>query len=83
MDCHCVREAMFRATDNELEPELLAPFREHLSFCPECAHHFGYLNRLLCMVRQRCLRLSAPAQLRVRIVSSFPHRHGRLWEATD
>lgn len=74
MDCHRVREAMYRATDNELEPDQLAPFREHLRLCPECDHHYLYVTRLLCLVRERCLRLNAPARLKVRILTSFPHR---------
>ena len=54
MNCHRVREAMFLVTDNELEPELLAPFREHLSFCPACASHFHYLEKLVWLIRERC-----------------------------
>jgi mycothiol system anti-sigma-R factor len=76
MNCHRVREAMFLVTDNELEPELLAPFREHLSFCPACASHFHYLEKLVCLIRQRCSRVSAPSRVKVRILSSFPHRGG-------
>ena len=83
MDCHRVREAMFKATDNELEAEFLAPFREHLSFCPECAHEFTYLGRLVATIRQRCCRYAAPSQLRVRIIASFPHRGGVFQEVTE
>jgi anti-sigma factor (TIGR02949 family) len=74
MECHRVREVMFRATDNELEPELQGPFREHLRLCPECAHHYCYVTKLIGLIRERCGRLPAPSRLKVRILSSFPHR---------
>ena len=83
MDCHRVREAMFQAADNELEAELLAPFREHLSFCPDCAHHFTYVGKLVAVIRQRCCRYDAPSSLKIRILSSFPHRGGILLEVTE
>ena len=78
MDCHRVREAMYQATDNELEDALWAPFREHLRLCPECAQHFCYLTKLLGIVRERCLRDPAPSRLKVRILASFPHRGSKL-----
>jgi mycothiol system anti-sigma-R factor len=83
MDCQRVREAMFLVKDNELEPELMAPFREHLTFCPACASHFHYLEKLLCVVRERCSRVSAPSRLKVRILTSFPHRGGLLREVLE
>jgi mycothiol system anti-sigma-R factor len=83
MDCHRVREAMFQATDNELDGELLAPFREHLSFCPDCAHHYVYVGKLVATIRQRCCRFGAPSHLKVRILASFPHRRGAFQEVTE
>jgi mycothiol system anti-sigma-R factor len=74
MECQRVRETMFLVNDHEVEPELLAPFREHLGHCPRCAQHFDYLQKLLCMVRERCMRMAAPDHLRERILGSFPHR---------
>jgi mycothiol system anti-sigma-R factor len=74
MDCHRVREAMFRATDKELEPEADVLFREHLRLCPECAQHFCYVTKLVALIRERCSRLPAPSRLKVRILASFPHR---------
>jgi mycothiol system anti-sigma-R factor len=74
MDCHRVREAMFRATDNELEPDAIEPFRDHLRLCPECAHYYCYVTKLVALIRERCMRLPAPSRLKVRILSSFPHR---------
>jgi mycothiol system anti-sigma-R factor len=74
MNCKRVREAMFLVTDNELEEDLVIRFREHLSFCPECAQQFHYLSRLVALVRQRCRRRRAPSRLRLRILTSLPHR---------
>lgn len=76
MECQRAREAMLRASDNELEVELIASFQEHLSCCALCAHRFAYLSKLLALVRGKCYRYSAPSTLRVRILSSFPHRIG-------
>jgi hypothetical protein len=83
MDCHRVREAMFQATDNELAADLVAPFREHLSFCPDCAHQFVYVGRLVATIRERCFRYDAPSTLKMRILSSFPHRGGVLQEVAE
>jgi mycothiol system anti-sigma-R factor len=83
MDCHRVREAMFQATDNELPADSLVPFREHLSFCPDCAHQYTYLGRLVAVIRERCCRDAAPSRLKLRILSSFPHRGGMLQEVAE
>ena len=68
MDCHRVRATMFLLGDDEVERELMAPFREHIGFCPECAEYRVYLEKLLCLVRDRCVRYAAPNGLRVRIM---------------
>jgi mycothiol system anti-sigma-R factor len=83
MDCQRVRESMFRGCDNELDPELFAPFHQHLSFCPGCAQEFAYLRKLVEVIRVRCCRDAAPVQLKVRILASFPHRGGLLQEALE
>ena len=83
MDCQRVRESMFRGCDNELEPDLEAPFRQHMSFCSQCAGEFAYLQKLLITIRARCCRETAPSQLKVRILASFPHRGGILQEALE
>src|SRR5688500_18669051 len=80
MDCHRVRESMFQATDNELEAELLAPFRDHLSSCSDCAHAYVYVGKLVATIRGRCSRYGAPSHLKIRILTSFPHRGGVLQE---
>jgi len=83
MDCQRAREAMFRDCDNELEPELMLAFREHMIGCPGCAHELAYLRKLVAVIRVRCCRDAAPSQLKVRILASFPHRGGVLQEALD
>lgn len=83
MDCHRVREAIYQATTYDLDAELIAPFREHLSRCPDCAHHFVYVGKLVAIVRERCCRQAAPSHLKIRIISSFPHRRGAFQEVTE
>jgi mycothiol system anti-sigma-R factor len=83
MECQRVREAMYRVTENELDAELIPPFREHLTLCPPCDHHFAYVAKLLEVVRCRCSRYSAPSTLRIRILASFPHRDGVVLEPVE
>jgi mycothiol system anti-sigma-R factor len=83
MDCQGVRERMFRVRDNEIEPELLATFREHLSFCRDCDHLYAYIEKMLSIVRCRCTRYSAPATLKVRILASLPHRSVAVQEIVE
>ena len=74
MDCQAVHVAMYRASDNELDGETLLSFRQHLTLCAGCSHRYGFVSRLLAIVRGRCCRYDAPSTLRVRILASFPHR---------
>ncbi len=78
MDCRKVREVVFLYTDNEMEEELLISFREHMDHCPPCAQEIHRTERILRLVRRRCSRQSAPASLRERILTSFPHRRKLL-----
>lgn len=71
MDCHRVRATMFLLGDDEIERELLAPFREHIGSCSECAEYRDYSKKLLSLVRDRCLRYTAPSDLRIRILESL------------
>ena len=73
MDCRKVREAVFLYADNEMDGELLISFREHVAVCPECARRAVYAERLVMVVRKRCVRASAPERLRRRILSSLRH----------
>jgi len=74
MDCKKVGEALFLFFDNEMEEDLLAPFRDHVSGCGDCAKRVAYTRRLLLIVREKCERCSAPERLRIRILTAFPHR---------
>ena len=71
MDCRKVREAVFLYADNEMEGELLILFREHVAICPECARRTTHAERLITVVRKRCVRAPAPEQLRQRILDSL------------
>ena len=76
MDCRKVGEVVFLYTDNEMEEELRISFKEHMDHCPQCAQKISRTERLLLLVRKRCHRRAAPAELRERILTSFPHRRG-------
>ena len=74
MDCKEVGAALFLFFDNEMEEDLLAPFRDHVTTCGDCAKRVDYTRRLLLIVRQKCIRCTAPESLRIRILTSLPHR---------
>ena len=74
MDCDKVKEILFLFFDNEMEDDLRETFESHLSRCPGCAHQLDYTRRLLIIFRQRCIRQTAPQRLRVKILTSLPHR---------
>ncbi|HZF13962.1 MAG TPA: hypothetical protein VFE33_34650 [Thermoanaerobaculia bacterium] len=78
MDCKRVNEVIFLFFDNEMEEDLLSPFRDHVALCGACARRMDYTRKLLLIVRERCLRCSAPERLRHRILISLPHRGGGL-----
>lgn len=74
MDCKEVSATLFLFFDNEMEEGLLTPFRDHVALCIECAERVAYTQRLLLIVRERCIRCTCPAQLRQKILISMPHR---------
>ncbi len=74
MDCKQVAETLFLFFDNELDEGLEQPFRAHLEHCPCCARQHDHTRRVLILVRQHCVRATAPQHLRVRILTSLPHR---------
>jgi mycothiol system anti-sigma-R factor len=78
MNCREVRATLFLFVDNEMEEERRTPFRDHVAGCPGCAKQYHYTERLLLIVRERCGRCTAPAELRTRILTSFAHRRGPL-----
>jgi mycothiol system anti-sigma-R factor len=74
MDCKEVSETLFLFVDNEMDSALLPPFRDHVEKCPGCAQRMDYTRKLLWLVRERCIRCTAPQTLRVRILTQLPHR---------
>jgi mycothiol system anti-sigma-R factor len=74
MDCKEVSDTLFLFFDNEMEEELLAPFRDHVGRCHDCAKKVDYTRKLLWIVRERTYRCAAPDRLRHRILVSFEHR---------
>jgi mycothiol system anti-sigma-R factor len=74
MDCREVSSVLFLFFDNEMEEDLLTPFRDHVALCGECARRMDYTRKLLLIVREKCVRCSAPERLRYRILGDMPHR---------
>jgi mycothiol system anti-sigma-R factor len=74
MDCKEVGVVLFLFFDNEMEEALLTPFRDHVTGCSHCAKRVDYTRKLLVIVREKCVRCSAPDRLRHRILTSLPHR---------
>ncbi|HEX6203586.1 MAG TPA: mycothiol system anti-sigma-R factor [Thermoanaerobaculia bacterium] len=71
MDCKRASEMMFLFVDNELEADLVRPFRHHLDDCSPCAQRVDYTRKFLQLFRTRCTRHSAPDGLRERILGSL------------
>jgi mycothiol system anti-sigma-R factor len=78
MDCKEVSDTLFLFVDNEMEEALLTPFRDHVAKCPGCAQRMDYTRKLVWLVRERCIRCTAPQNLRVRILTNLPHRRNPL-----
>jgi mycothiol system anti-sigma-R factor len=71
MDCSSFEEIVFLYSDNQLEQELVVLYRRHIKLCPHCAHKAVYTERLLTILRRRCNRATAPAELRERILAAL------------
>lgn len=80
MDCRHVAEKVYLFFDNEMDEEERAPFEAHVNGCRECARKVHYTQKLLLIVRQRCVRCQAPRHLYRRILVSLPHRRGEQRE---
>jgi mycothiol system anti-sigma-R factor len=76
MNCTKVKETLYLFFDEEMPQSDQSRFEEHLSACPHCARRVRYTRKLLVLVRSSCSRRPAPEQLRLRIVTSLPHRRG-------
>ena len=71
MDCKRASEMMFLFVDNEMQDDLVSPFRSHLDCCGPCAHRVDYTRKFLQLFRTRCTRHAAPDGLRERILGSL------------
>ncbi len=69
-----VTELLFRAVDEELDLEESALLQRQIDSCEECAREAVYVRAVVQLVRQRCVRISAPISLRLRILNQFDHR---------
>lgn len=78
MDCKRVSEVIFLFFDNEMDEDLLTPFRAHVDHCGDCARQLDYTRKLLLIVRERTFRCTCPDRLRQRILTNLPHRQSAL-----
>lgn len=74
MNCERASQVLYLFFDNELEEDLMGPFRAHTDGCPGCSRRLDYTRKVLLLVRQCCRREAAPERLRVRILAALPHR---------
>jgi len=64
---------MFLFIDDEMGDDDSGPFQAHMDGCPHCAQRLGFTQKFLVLVRERCVRHSAPRHLRQRILVSLGH----------
>lgn len=74
MDRSELTELLFRAADDELDPELATMVRQRIESCQDTAREALYVQNFLRVVRMRCARRTAPMRLRLRILTRFDHR---------
>lgn len=79
MDCKTARQVLILYAADELDGDQLSGFAAHVGECPECQTEADHARRLVIVLRQRCrcLRISAPDHLRLRILASLPHHRAR------
>jgi len=64
-----LRELAFLFLDNEMDPVTQVSFRARIEICQRTQAETQHCMRLLAVVRERCPRQTAPAQLRRRILA--------------
>lgn len=79
MDCKKIKEDLYLFSDGEMEDELKKSFEKHLAYCPGCARRLAFTRRFLIIVRERCIRMSAPVTLRRRILTKLKIRIRDDW----
>jgi mycothiol system anti-sigma-R factor len=67
MNCRDFQEVRFLFIDSDLSEETRSAFQAHWDHCPECARMAQFTLQVLNLVRSRCCRVTAPAELRDRI----------------
>lgn len=67
MTCNRVRRTIFLWVDREREERLRAPLEEHVGLCPDCRDRAMRVERIVVLLRTRCVRRTAPDTLHERI----------------
>lgn len=73
MNCKRMRRLVFLFADDELAPDVVIDYHDHVEHCPQCAAEAVRARRLLMVVR-RTERRCAPKTLRARILARIPLR---------
>jgi len=75
MDCGGCLERLYTYLDRELAPGEITQVRSHLDDCGGCEKNFVIEERFLAHVRDCCTEDTAPANLRMRIVTRLRMEH--------
>jgi mycothiol system anti-sigma-R factor len=67
--CEQAFARLYEYLDRVLGPEEEVLVRQHLAICEECVRHFGFEEKLLETIREKCRAGRAPETLRRKIES--------------
>lgn len=70
-DCHEAFRRIHDYVDRELTPEEIQKVRAHLEVCAVCAREFRFEAQVLDDVRAKIQRVTAPADLKARVLSAL------------
>jgi mycothiol system anti-sigma-R factor len=65
--CEQAFSRLYEYLDRVLSPEEEALVRQHLAICEDCVRHFGFEEKLLETIREKCRTGRAPETLRRKI----------------
>ena len=67
MSCKRIQRTIFLWVDRDREERLRAPLEHHLEGCPHCRERAVRVERIVVLLRQRCVRRAAPDALQQKI----------------
>ena len=69
LDCSRARLQLYEYLDGEMDPDDCVKIREHLTYCGPCLKEYDLDHMLKALVRRSCGCETAPAELRMQILS--------------